>query len=154
GGAVSGRQTMRASRWVLACGLTLCSLGTVAAERVECPVTADNWVDAPPWEPHSRESANHGDEKRLVLYGRNTFSLLAFDMSRSKGMRVEKAVLRVRREAGPVPLTVVGVSTISGSGPWAETGMNYFQPRPGQPWSYAGSDLADVVFGPGGSLYT
>jgi hypothetical protein len=31
--------------------------------------------------------------------------------------------------------------------------MNYFFARKGQPWSYPGSDLADVVFGLGGSLY-
>jgi hypothetical protein len=32
--------------------------------------------------------------------------------------------------------------------------MNYFFARKDRPWSYPGSDLADVVFGLGGSLYT
>jgi hypothetical protein len=134
--------------------LALTLRGISAAERVECRTTADNWVDAPPWEPHSRESVNYGSDARLALYGRNSFALLAFDMAAAAGMRIEKAVLRVHRLPDPVPLTVVGISTISGSEPWSEAEMNYFQARRGQPWSYAGSDLADVVFGPGGSLYT
>jgi hypothetical protein len=125
-----------------------------AAERVECPATADNWMDAPPWEPHSRESVNHGSDKRLLVSGRNSFALLAFDMSRAKGLRIDKAVLRVHRQPDPVALTMVGISTISGSGPWAEGEANYFLARKGRPWSYAGSDLADVIFGLGGSLYT
>ncbi len=124
-----------------------------AAERVECPTTADNWVEAPPWEPHSRESLNHGSDQRLIVNSRNSFALLAFDMSRAKGLRIEKAVLRVHRQPDPVALTMIGISTISGSGPWAEGEANYFFARKGQPWSYAGSDLADVIFGLGGSLY-
>jgi hypothetical protein len=125
----------------------------VAAERVECRVTADNWVEAPPWEPHSRESLNHGSDQQLIVNGRNSFALLAFDMSPASGLRIEKAILRVRRKPDPVPLTVVGISTLSGSGPWIEGETNYFFARRGQPWSYVGSDLADVTFGLGGSLY-
>src|SRR5262249_40210450 len=145
-----GRRAMRATTWFLTAGLcTVCW-----AERVECRVTADNWVDAPPFQARNRDSANHGSDKRLILYGRNSFALLAFDMSPAAGMRIAKAVLRVRRETSPVPLTVVGISTISGSGSWSENEMNYYMARQDRPWSYAGSDLADVVFGPGGSLYT
>ena len=137
-GAVPGGWPMNAKGAVLFCvSLALCT-SRQAAERVECRATADNWVDAPPFQARNRESANHGSDKRLVLYGRNSFALLAFDMSPASGMRIEKAVLRVRREANPVPLTVVGISTISGSGPWSESEMNYFLARQGRPWSYAG----------------
>src|ERR1044072_1505531 len=142
------------AKYLILFGIFLSITDWAAAERVECRVTADNWVDAPPFQARRRESANHGSDKSLVLYGRNSFTLLAFDMSPAVGMRIEKAVLRVRREANPVPLTVVGISTISGSGPWSESEMNYYSARRDVPWSYAGSDLADVVFGPGGSLYT
>jgi len=136
---------------VLLCALCLAAS---AGERVQCPATADNWVEAPPWEPHTRESRNHGSDQNLIINGRNSFALLAFDMSRASGLRVEKATLRVHRKPDPTPLTMVGISTISGSGPWTEGGANYFFARNGQPWSYRGSDLADVVFGLGGSLYT
>ena len=143
---------MKITSW---CLFFTAALGIVCrAERVECRVTADNWVDAPQFQARHRESANHGSDRRLILYGRNSFTLLAFDMSPAAGMRIEKAILRVHREVNPVPLTVVGISTISGSGGWLENEMNYYQARQNRPWSYAGSDLADVVFGPGGSLYT
>src|SRR5689334_1531272 len=125
----------------------------VTAERLECRVTADNWVESPPWEPHSRESANHGAEPQLIISGRNSFALLTFDMSPARGVRVDKALLRVRRKPDAVPLTMVGISTLSGAGPWVEGEMNYFFARKGQPWSYPGSDLADVTFGLGGSLW-
>lgn len=124
-----------------------------AGERLECRAAADNWVQSPPWEPHSSESLNHGSDQRLIISGRNSFALLAFEMGPARGLRIEKAVLRVRREPDPIPLTVVGISTVSGAGPWAEGEMNYFLARKGQSWSYPGSDLADVVFGLAGSLY-
>jgi hypothetical protein len=137
---------------MVVCALAVVA-GAAAAERVECRVTADNWVEAPPWEPHSRESLNHGSDQQLIISGRNSFALLAFDVSPARGLRVEKAVLRVRRKPDPVPLTVAGVSTISGSGAWAEGEMDYFFARKGEHWSYPGSDLADVTFGLSGSLY-
>jgi hypothetical protein len=131
----------------------LLAAAAAAAARVECRAVADNWVEVPPWDPHSRESLNHGSDPQLVINGRNSFALFAFDMSSARGLRVDKAVLRVRRKPDPTPLTVVGLSTISGSGPWAESEMNYFYARKDQPWAYPGSDLADVTFGLGGSLY-
>ncbi len=124
-----------------------------AAERVECPAIADNWVQTPPWNPHARESLNHGTDADLIISGRNSYALLSFDMSRAKGLRIERATLRVHRKADPVPLTVVGISTISGSGAWLENEANYFLAKSGRPWSYSGSDLADITFGLGGSLY-
>src|SRR5262249_53827324 len=138
---------------ILLCASWLAGAGAVAAEHVRCPVTADNWVESPPWDPHARESRNHGSDPELIVNSRNSFALLIFDMSSARGLRVEKAALRVRRKPDPVPLTMVGVSTISGSGAWAEGEMNYFFARKDQPWSYPGSDLADVIFGLGGSLY-
>ncbi len=137
----------------LLCALFLTVMGAHATERVQCTATADNWVESPPWEPHARESRNYGSDQDLIINSRNSFGLLAFDMSPANGLRIEKATLRVHRKPDPIPLTMVGISTISGSGPWSEGEMNYFFARKGQPWSYAGSDLADVIFGLGGSLY-
>jgi hypothetical protein len=110
-------------------------------------------VETPPWNPHEHESQNHGADQDLVISGRKSFALFAFDMSLAKGMRIEKATLRVHRKPDPVPLTMVGISTVSGSGSWAEGQSNYFLAKSGQQWSYKGSDLADVTFGLGGSLY-
>jgi hypothetical protein len=138
---------------MLVCALSLTVAAVRAQERVQCAASADNWVEAPPWEPHARESRNYGSDRELMVNGRNSFALLAFDMSPAKGMRIGKAVLRVHRKPDPTPLTMVGISTISGSGHWSEGEMNYFFARKGQPWSYPGSDLADVIFGLGGSLY-
>ncbi len=79
--------------------------------------------------------------------------MLAFDMSAVKGLSIERAMLRIHRKPDPTPLTLVGISTVSGSGPWTEGEANYFFARTGQPWAYNGSDIADVTFGLGGSLY-
>ena len=138
---------------MLLCCLPLAVAGAQAIERVPCPATADNWVESPPWELHSRESLNHGSDQDLIVNSRNSFALLAFDMSPARGLRVGRAVLRVHRKPDPIPLTMVGISTISGSRPWVEGEANYFFAGKGQPWSYRGSDLADVIFGLGGSLY-
>src|SRR5258708_926998 len=137
------------------------------AERVSCAVIADTWVDAPPFgrTANSPASDNHGADTHLVIYGRNSFTLLQFDLAQVKAMKIEKATLRVHQEPGMVPLTMLGISTISGSGPWTEDRQKngaaaagsanyYFARAGGQPWAYPGSDLADVTFGLGGSLYT
>ena len=137
------------------------------AERLTCAVNADTWVDAPPFSQTAKSPAadNHGADPQLLIYGRNSFALLQFDLSSVKGMKIEKATLRVYQAPGIVPLTMLGVSTISGSGPWNEGAQksgaaaagsaNYYFARAGErPWAYPGSDLADVTFGLGGSLYT
>ncbi|HUS05737.1 MAG TPA: hypothetical protein VMZ52_05560 [Bryobacteraceae bacterium] len=144
---------MKKSTAVLLCGLALLAFSAPAAERVKCSATADNWLDTPPWNPHDQESRNHGKEQGLIVSGRRSFALFAFDMAPAKGMRIGKATLRLHRQPDAVPLTLVGISTVSGSGPWAEGQSNYFFANSGQPWSYKGSDMADVTFGLGGSLY-
>ena len=144
-------------RMLLFCALMLAGAAatTALAERVECRTIADNWVDSPPWDPHTRASANHGSEPAISRLRPEQFRAARLRyVSRARECASRRHVLRVRREPDPTPLTVVGISTISGSGPWSESEMNYFFARQGQPWSYAGSDLADVVFGLGGSLYT
>src|ERR1035437_876235 len=138
---------------MLVCAMSLTVAVVRAQERVQCSASADNWVESPPWEPHARESRNYGSDRDLTVNGRNSFALLAFDMSPAKGLRIEKAALRVHRRPDPVPLTMVGISTISGSGPWSEGEMNYFFARRSEPGYDHGSDLADVIFGLGGSLY-
>ena len=52
----------------------------------------------------------------------------------------------------PVPLLMVGLSTISGNGPWNENEVTYMA-NGAQPWAYPGSDITDVTFSLGGSLY-
>ncbi|MCX6620793.1 MAG: hypothetical protein NTY38_06885, partial [Acidobacteria bacterium] len=139
---------------VLLCALTMAVTGARAAERIECAATADNWIQTPSWIPRPGQSPNHGTDPELRVSGRTGYALLAFNMSAVQGLRIEKATLRLHRKADPTPLTVVGISTISGSGAWKEGEANYFFAASGQPWAYNGSDIADVTFGPGGSLYT
>ena len=127
------------------------------ADRVECRAVADSWVAMPQWgQPRLQATEalrNHGHDRELVVRGRESFALLMFDVSASKGMVIEKAVLRLHRRPDPVPLHTAGLSTISGSGPWMEDSVNFFQPSQGLSWSYEGSDLVDVTFAQGGSLY-
>ncbi len=153
---------MRALLACLLCGAAL------AAEQVICRVVADAHVYATPWASNRPDDSeafdNFGAAAYLTVKGREYFALLAFDCAAAKGLTVEKATLRVRRNTNPVPLSTVGISTISGNGPWAEGAqrggraqagaVNYHWARTGQqPWAYEGSDLTNVTFGLGGSLY-
>src|SRR5215467_10561468 len=95
---------------LILCAFTVFAVDAMA-ERLEFRVTADTWVESPPWEPHSRDSPNHGAEPQLIISGRNSFALLMFDTSAARGLRIEKALLRVRRKSDAVPLTMVGIST-------------------------------------------
>jgi hypothetical protein len=104
-------------------------------------------------DPKSAAVQNHGNSSELIIQGRNSFALLHFDLSPAKGLTVEKATLRIHRKPDPVPLHTVGLSTISGDRLWSERSVNFFQPRAGDHWSYAGSDLIDVTFAQAGSLY-
>ena len=148
--------------------VALLGVRAAAAERVTCPVRADAHVYATPWNSVTPEDSeafdNFGATSYLTVKGREYFALIEFDMSAAKGLAVAKATLRIRRNANPIPLSTVGISTISGNGPWSEGtqrggraqpgAVNYWFARAGQqPWSYPGSDLSDVTFGLGGSLY-
>lgn len=147
--------------------LLLAALAT-AAERVVCPVIADNHVYATPWDYRELEATesfqNFGASPWLTIRGRESFALFEFDLSAAQGLKINRAVLRFYRSANPAPLSTVGVSTISGNGPWAEGEQSggpaergasnyFFARREQQPWAYRGSDLTDVTFGLGGSLY-
>ena len=136
-----------------------------AAQTVNCPATADTWVSVP--EDRRAEGVdNHGTDTQLPIRGRESLALFQFDVSGLKGRRIGEAVLKIHREnADPVPIHTVGISTISGTAAWAEGARkngpaapgesNYFFARVGQqPWSYPGSDVTDVTFGQGGSLYS
>ena len=129
-----------------------------AAERITCPVTADSWVAMHRWEgpPPERTDAekNHGQDTELFIQGRTAFALLNFDVSAAKGMTIEKATLRIHRKPAAVPLHTVGISTISGNGPWSEGSINFFYRADKLAWSYPASDLVDVTFAQGGSLYS
>jgi hypothetical protein len=121
-------------------------------------VTADAWVAMAPWDAarpaDSEAGRNFGADGKLVVRGRESFALLRFDCGALKGARVRQATLRLWREADPVPFHTAGISTISGNGEWEERGVSFLFARGGgRAWSYAGSDLVDVTFGQGGSLY-
>ncbi|HUS07891.1 MAG TPA: hypothetical protein VMZ52_16425 [Bryobacteraceae bacterium] len=145
---------------------TLMLAAHAQTQSVKCPVKADTWVETPPSRraPNSPAVVNHGAEPQLVINGRAAFAILQFDLSAAAGMKVEKAVLRVHQAAGLTPLSAVGISTISGSGNWTEgqeknnpatagAATYSFAQAERQPWAYPGSDLTDVTFGLGGSLY-
>lgn len=139
--------------------LTLFALALAAqAERVPCPVVADTWVAMIPWDTGKPLDVgggqNHGGETTLAIRGRESFALLQFDCSAMKGMTVRKATLRLWRDPDPIPFHTAGLSTVSGNGPWNEKEANFLFAKAGQPWAYTGSELDDVTFGPGGSLYT
>ena len=127
------------------------------AEVVPCPVRADTWIGMHRWEarrePKAAALARHGREARLVVEGRISFALLDFDLSAVEGVTIQRATLRIHRAPDIVRLHTVGLSTLSGNGPWTEGSVNYFQRSDGQPWSYPGSDLSDVDYAQGGSLY-
>ena len=130
----------------------------LASDSARCPVSADTWVAMHRWEASGGGRADalkpHGADQELVVRGRESFALLNFDCSAAQGMTVEKAVLRIHRKDDPVPLHTVGLSTISGGGPWQEGAAHFFHRDDSkQPWSYPGSDLVDVTFAQGGSLY-
>jgi hypothetical protein len=138
------------------------------AEKVVCPVIADTYVYATPWNYGRLEETesfhNFGASPWLTIRGREYFALFQFDVSAARGLKIRRATLRFYRNTNPVPLGTIGISTISGNGPWAEGNQNggpaamgasnyFYARRDDQPWAYPGSDLTDVTFGLGGSLY-
>jgi hypothetical protein len=122
-----------------------------AAERIELRATADTTVTFA--DLSSRPEPPRGSEKELVLQGRLSFALLQFDTAALKGLTVTRAVLRVHAAPSPIPLHTVGISTVSGNGRWKESEAIFYRPSPESWWSYRGSDLVDVTFAQGGSLY-
>lgn len=146
---------MRLTGWIL----TLMAAATSAAgEQVICKTNADTWVDIPEFDLFRSAAARkpgHGTDPHLTISGRESFALLQFDFSSAKGMTVARATLRIHREPAADPLHTVGLSTVSGSGPWSENGAGFLYAREGKvAWSYTDSDISDVTFGLGGSLYS
>lgn len=149
-----------------------CSAATplFAGNSISCPVVADAWVEVPAYDAlvpaKSPASHNHGADPQLSVQGYLSFAMLQFDVAAVKGHGISKATLRLHQNsASPAPLHTVGISTISGSGPWVEGtqqggpaslgSMNFYFARAGElPWAFPGSDLVNVTFGQGGSLYT
>lgn len=140
--------------WLLALSA---AASVAAAEQVVCKTVADTWVDIPEFglfRSPQAQKAGHGSDASLVIGGRQAFALLAFDVSPAKGMTISRAVLRIHRQPAAEPLHTVGLSTVSGSGAWSEAGAGFMFAREDRaPWSYPNSDITDVTFGLGGSLY-
>ncbi len=136
---------------VLFLGAALC-----AAETLTLKPVADTWLAVPEFNRFRSAEAlrgGRGAEREMVIKGREAMALVQFDFAPLRGMTVTRAVLRLHRAADPVPLHTLGFSTVSGSGPWTENGAAFGAAREGGAWSYPGSDITDVTFGPGGSLY-
>ena len=129
----------------------LIASSALTAERLELPAIADTTVTFA--DLASKPEPPRGSDRDLVLQGRLSFALLQFDTAKLKGLTVTKAVLRVNAAPSAVPLHTVGISTVSGNSPWKESEAVFFRPSPKSWWSYAGSDLVDVTFAQGGSLY-
>jgi len=145
---------MKLSLWIWALSA---AAGSAAAEQVVCKTIADTWVEVPEFglfRSAQAQKPGHGSDPHLVIGGRQSFALLQFDLSPAKGMTVSRAVLRIHRAPAPVPPTVIGLSTVSGSAAWSETGAGFEFAREGrESWAYPNSDITDVTFGLGGSLY-
>jgi hypothetical protein len=127
-----------------------------AAETVTFHPVADTWIAVPEFGRFRSPEAMRGGRgaaPEMIIKGREAMSLLRFDLGLLKGRTVARAVLRLHRAADPVPLHTLGLSTVSGAGPWTEDGAAFGTAREGAPWSFPGSDVTDVTFGPGGSLY-
>ena len=135
--------------------------------RLKC--IADTWISTS-YRARSYTSEkspafdNHGAALELVVEGLKSFALFEFDVSRARGLAISQAKLRFHIVPQSRPLILAGISTISGVGSWGEGkqtegrakagAANFFFARTDeQPWAYPGSELADVTFGPGGSLY-
>jgi hypothetical protein len=135
--------------------LLVAAVVAVSSEPVRLPCIADTWIQSPPWARGAGgtpAAQGRGGEPELVLNGRNDFALLQFDFAGVRGKTIRSARLRVYRKPAPVPLAMVGLSTISGSAPWSERDAT-FMTSGARPWTYPGSDLTDVTFSLGGSLY-
>jgi len=131
--------------------LFLAASCTLCAERFTLRVIADTTVTFA--DVVSKQEQPRGTEAHLVLQGRASFALLQFDTSALNGLTVTRATLRVHAEPSSVPLHTVGISTVSGNGPWKETEATFYRPSGMAWWSYNRSDLVDVTFSQGGSLY-
>ncbi|MFH1860878.1 MAG: hypothetical protein ABH870_07720 [bacterium] len=139
---------------------------------IRCPVIADNYICA----HNTEQEENLGARTSLRLKGIEDTTVLKFDTSMLKGMIVEQATLYLHKKKNN--LLMIGISTIASD--WVEgNGKHYamkavpFIPSFSQeekmikhrascfkyaaykktPWSYPGSDLTDVTFGQGNSLF-
>jgi hypothetical protein len=134
-----------------------CSISNTCG--IKCPVIADNYICA----YKTEQESNLGSRAFLRLKGIEDMAVLKFDTSRLNGMTVEQATLYLHKKKND--LLMVGISTIASD--WVEgKGKNYsFAPKgrrascfkyaayKNTPWSYPGSDITDVTFGQGNSLF-
>ncbi len=124
---------------------------SLLAARFSFPAIADTTVTVS--DRASKHEPPRGTESQLVIQGRASFALLQFDTSSLRGLTITKAILRLHAEPSPIALHTIGISTISGNGPWKETEATFYRPSSQAWWAYNRSDLVDVTFSLGGSLY-
>jgi hypothetical protein len=129
---------------------------TAMGETVRLEVTGDTSIAA-----YEKEvDLNLGGASQIRIKGIQHFMLMKFGLEPVKGMRVEKAVLRLKPESQQLWLKTVGLSTISS--PWEE-GTSRGQPEegaccfadaayPSRLWAGPQSDFTDVIFGVGNTL--
>ena len=127
-----------------------------AAEKIVCPVVADNSIAS-----HSSEARlNYGRKDRVKIKGRENQVLLKFDLSGlPKGRLVTKAVLSLRLSGPEYRINQIGYSTVPTD--WAEgTGRrddpdgscHSWPGGEGRRWGGGGSCILDVIHGNGGNV--
>jgi len=128
-------------------------------ERIVCPVIRDNWVSA----VADETEGNNGGAKRLKVKGQQEFTLIDIDPAPLQGKLISGALLHLR-SASPIkaPLMRIGVSSVASH--WVEGSSNRYGKQFGsssfsqakyrvRDWAYKGSNLLDVVFGKGHTLW-
>ncbi|MFC1581982.1 hypothetical protein ACFL4W_00450 [Planctomycetota bacterium] len=136
----------------------------MTAQSIECACIADTSVTFQ-WAGHEHESA--GGKNVVGIRGLSEIALFDFDFSGVKG-RVLSARLRLTNPAGQeAGLPYMTVSTVRA--PWVEGSVEDYALDPGassfsfrvtrdaaegEPWSWPGSDLSDVILGHCGSVWS
>ena len=148
---------------ILSAGL---ALPQTQAQTARCPVIAD--AAAIPNYEGDVADACAGGGKTINIEGFASLGMFSFDMTAARGLKIEKAELFLKRDAGD--LVTLTVSTISS--PWKpsiktdprdttpEEGCSSYSwriwskdPAKRVFWAGPGTQLSDAIFGQGNSLY-
>jgi len=149
------------SRAELLLAAALLARPAAGAGPVVLPVTADTSIACYPTERWE----NAGGAPRLKLKGNENMLLLDFDIRPLAGRRIARATLHFKPTAPRNTLRGIGLSTVGAA--WTEGGGNsdaaagdgaacFWAPGTahGRKWAGDGSNVLDVVFGRGGTLWT
>ncbi len=130
-----------------------------SGQRVLCPVVKDTWVSS----VGDEKNGNNGGSDRLKLKGQQEYFLFDIDVADLKGKIITGALLHTYSVTPEkAPFARVGISTIGSE--WvegesksyrAEIGSScYAQAQYGEKdWAYPGSNIMDVSFGRGHTIW-